>query len=97
MGIFQIWSPDPLYYYIIKGKEVVIMSTTKELQQNDLRSILGGGNATDCAAGIGASAAAIGLATTGPVGWALLGLGVAAGTAGFATGWSCTKLVKNGD
>ncbi|MDU1465794.1 MULTISPECIES: hypothetical protein [Streptococcus] len=69
-----------------------------ELNFNKLEEISGGGNVNDCVNGIVASALVIGLAATGPTGWlALAALGGAAGTAGFATGWSCTSLYYKGN
>ena len=69
-----------------------------ELNFNKLEEISGGGNVNDCVNGIVASALVIGLAATGPTGQlALAALGGAAGTAGFATGWSCTSLYYKGN
>lgn len=70
----------------------------KQLELDSLQNIHGGGNVNDCVAGIVASAGVIGLAATGPAGWLALGaLGGAAATAGFATGYSCTKLYFEGN
>ena len=69
-----------------------------ELDLKSLEEISGGGNLNDCVNGVIASAAVLGIAATGPVGWLALGaLGGAAGTAGFATGWSCSALYHEGD
>lgn len=71
------------------------MSNVQLLTDFELCKTIGGGNALDCAAGVGASAAVLGATASGPVGWALLG--VAAAASGFATGWSCTSWGIKGD
>ncbi|MCK3881681.1 bacteriocin [Streptococcus suis] len=69
-----------------------------ELNVEKLETISGGGNVNDCLNGILASAGVLAIAATGPTGWlALTALGSAAGTAGFAIGWSCAALYYNGD
>ena len=70
----------------------------KKLELETLQKIHGGDNVNDCVGGIIASAAVIGVAATGPVGWLALGaIGGAAATAGFATGYSCTALYFEGN
>ncbi|HEL1068443.1 TPA: hypothetical protein TVS26_001976 [Streptococcus equi subsp. zooepidemicus] len=52
----------------------------------------------DCAAGIGASVATLGVAATTPVGWIGLGaLALSGGLSGFASGYSCTALYFEGN
>lgn len=70
----------------------------KILNLNELENIYGGGNVLDCAAGIGASVATLGVAATTPVGWIGLGaLALSGGLSGFASGYSCTALYFEGN
>lgn len=69
----------------------------RELKVNELETVIGGGNVSDCllsASGALATIAGAG-AVTGPIGWGVA-LVSAAGF-GFATGYNCTALYFNGD